>query len=132
MDAACAAILKEKCGGPDGDINLSRNVDLSQLPPCQKALHQHIRRANYQVGIWKTADIPRPRVPQVTDGHGRATTDGKLHPMLFQGPLVPANLAVEDDRLPSDDDITSSDSETEQDDLVSDENIVSGSDNDDD
>ena len=60
VDAARAAILKEKCGGQDGNINLSRNVDISKLPPCQKALHQHIRRANYQVGIWKAADIPQP------------------------------------------------------------------------
>ena len=36
--------------------------------------------------------------------------------------------ACEDDRLPTDYDITSSDSETEQNDLTSDENIVSGSD----
>ena len=38
-----------------------------------------------------------------------------LQPMWFQGPLIPANIAVEDDGLPSDDAITSSDSETEQD-----------------
>ena len=38
-----------------------------------------------------------------------------LQPMWFQGPLIPANVAVEDDGLPSDDAITSSDSETEQD-----------------
>ena len=41
--------------------------------------------------------------------------------MWFQGPLVPANLDVEDDRLQSDDD-----------DVASDENIVSGSVSDDD
>jgi len=52
--------------------------------------------------------------------------------MCFQGPLVPASLAVEDYSLPNDDDITSSDSETEQYDVASDENIVSGSDSDDD
>ena len=131
VDAARAAILKEKCGGQDGNINLSRNVDLSQLPPCQKALHQHIRRANYQVGIWKAADIPQPRVPQPTGGHGWTTVDGKTQPMWFQGPLIPTDVAVEDDSLPSDDDSTSSESETEQDDSASDENIISDSDSDD-
>ena len=34
VDGARAAILKEKCGGPDGNINLSRNIDLSLLQPC--------------------------------------------------------------------------------------------------
>ena len=131
VDAARAAILKEKCGGQDGNTNLSRNVDLSQLPPCQKALHQHIRRANYQVGIWKAADIPQPRVPQPTGGHGWTTVDGKTQPMWFQEPLIPTDVAVEDDSLPSDDDSTSSESETEQDDSASDENIISDSDSDD-
>jgi len=42
--------------------------------------------------------------------------------------LIPANVVVEDDRLPTDDDITSSDSETEQNGVASDENIVSESD----
>jgi len=43
-----------------------------------------------------------PRVPQATGGHG------KLQPIMrFQGPLIPANIAVEDDSLPSDDDSTS-------------------------
>ena len=51
--------------------------------------------------------------------------------MWFQRPLIPANVAVEDDGLPSDDAITSSDSETEQD-LASDDNIQPGSDIDDD
>jgi len=89
-----------------GSINLGQNVDLSQLPPCQKALHQHIRHANYEVGIWEAANIPRPRVPQATDGQGWTTTNGKLQPMWFQGTLIPLNIAEEDDRLPSDDDIT--------------------------
>ena len=39
---------------------------------------------------------------------------------------------MEDNCLPTDDDITSSDSKTEQNDVVSDENIVSGSGSDDD
>ncbi|MPC13645.1 hypothetical protein E2C01_006385 [Portunus trituberculatus] len=47
VDAARVAILKEKCGGADGNILLTRNVDLSQLPPCQEALHQHMKRVNY-------------------------------------------------------------------------------------
>ena len=41
-------------------------------------------------------------------------------------------VAVEDDILPSDDDISSSDRETEQNEVASDENIVSGTGSDDD
>jgi len=80
--AARTANMKGICGGLDGNINLTRNIDRRSLfPPCQKALLEHIRRANYQVGIWKAADIPRARVPQATDEHGWTTTGGKLQPM---------------------------------------------------
>ena len=107
LDAAGAAMLKEKCGGLYG------NIWVSKLPHDQKALHQHIIRANYQVNISKVADVHRPRVPQVTDGCTWTTSDDKLRHMWFQGPLISANLAVEDDRLPSDEDITSSVIETD-------------------
>ena len=60
VDAARAAMLKERSGGPDGNINLKRSIDLSLLPPCKKALLQHIKHANFQVGIWKAASIPQP------------------------------------------------------------------------
>ena len=80
VDGARAAILKEKYGNLDGSINLSRNIDFNLVPPCSKALLKHIRRANYQAGIWKAADIPRPREPQTTDGHGWTIIDGNLRP----------------------------------------------------
>ena len=88
VDAARAAILKEKCGGADENINLSRNVDLSQLLPCQKALHQHIRRANYQVSIWKAADTPQPQIPQATGGHGWTSDDGKIPTFVVPGTIA--------------------------------------------
>ena len=47
-------------------------------------------------------------------------------------PLIDVNVAVETDRLPTGDDITSPDNETEQNDVASDVNIVSGSDSGDD
>ena len=86
--AAQGAILKEKCVGVDGNIHLSRNIDLSQLPPCQEALHQHIRRANYQITISKATDISQPRIPQGTGGYGWTSFDSKLQPLWFQGLLI--------------------------------------------
>ena len=51
--------------------------------------------------------------------------------MWLQGPLIPTDVAVEDDSLPSYDNITSSESENEQDNVAFDKNIMSGSDSDD-
>lgn len=112
VDAARAAILREKCGGTDGNIILTRNVDLSQLPPCQEALHQHLRRVNYQVGIWRAAHLPTPDIPLPTNGNGWVRVNTKIQPLWFNGPLVPADLAVEDDSLPSEDEMSSDDSDS--------------------
>ena len=87
-------------------------------------------RADYQFNISKAADIPRPRESQATDGRGWTTTDDKLQHMWFQGPLIYANGAVEDDIIPIDDDITLFGIESEKDDVASDEYIMSMSDSD--
>ena len=54
----------------------------------------------------------------------------KFLPLWFQGPLLPSEVAVEDNSLQSDEELTSG-SESEQEDAGSDENILSGSDSDD-
>ena len=49
-----------------------------QLPPTRDALRQHVRRANFQAGVWQRslyakADVPSP------DGHGWLVDEkGKL------------------------------------------------------
>ena len=57
-------LLKSKCSddisAPEGrsdDISATtiQNLDLTTLPPSRACLIVHIRRANYQVRIWKTA-----------------------------------------------------------------------------
>ena len=45
------------------------NIDFSQFPLCRKTLSQHIRRVNYQTGIWKLAHIPQPYIPPAINGH---------------------------------------------------------------
>ena len=52
-------------------------------------------------------------------------------PILLYCCEIPVNVAVENDRLQTGDNITYSDSEIEQNDVASDENIVSESDSDD-
>ena len=52
-------------------------------------------------------------------------------PILLYCCEIPVNVAVENDRLQTGDNITYSDSEIEQNDVASDENMVSESDSDD-
>ena len=110
-------ILQQKCGGPDGSIDVTRNIDLGQLPLCASVLHQHIRRVNYQVAIWKRANIPQPDIPNPTNGHGwRVGDGGNLEPLWFEGDILPVNHAAMETDTDSDSssDADSDDNDTEQ------------------
>ena len=94
-------ILKQKC------INLERNIDLSQFSPFS----QHIRRVNYQAGIWKLTPIPKPHIPLTINRHVWTENNGKLVPVWCQGQIISIDIAEEDDTLESDDDVASSSEE---------------------
>ena len=53
------------------------DVSSGQLPPCQDALLQHTKRANYQTAIWRRSLCNSPDIPQAT-AHGWVQSDGKL------------------------------------------------------
>jgi hypothetical protein len=62
IDTLRFILIKERSGDAD-KLQLGRNVDLATLPPCRGVLQQHIRRANYQVAIWRRADVAVSDVP---------------------------------------------------------------------
>ena len=91
----------------------------------------HIRRVNYQTGIWKLAHISQPYIHLAINGHGWTENNEKLVPVWCQGPIIPIDMidiAKENDTLESDDDVTSS-SEGE---VLSDDSTVAESDSDED
>ncbi len=81
--------LKEKC---DDKLDPTNSVDMGSLPPCQDCLHQHTRRVNYQVAIWKQSHIPLPTTPEPTDGHGWTLEEGTLEPLWTSGEIIPPEL----------------------------------------
>jgi hypothetical protein len=82
--------FKQKCDGKATDA--SRNIDLSLLPPCKKALVQHVKRVNYQVGIWKRSHAAKPDIPHPS-GHGWAEENGIMEPLWFRREeLIPEQL----------------------------------------
>ena len=85
-------MLLGKCGKEDGSINPSQNFHMTSLSPCRQCLEQHIKRANYQVGIWKQANIPDPVIPNPVDGHGWTLVDGNIEPLWTDGDVLPQQL----------------------------------------
>ena len=96
--------MKEFCTKDDLTVP-SKNFDMGTIPPCRKSLEQHIRRVNYQLGIYKQAHIPNPDIPKPTDGHGWTMIDGKLEPLWFDGDVLPRQLVdIAETVISSDDD----------------------------
>ena len=91
-------------GAEDKQVNPSKNVDLASVPPCRKSLEQHIRRVNFQVGIWKHANVPNPTIPAPTDNNGWTLVDGKLEPLWFDCDPLPESLADVSQRCDTEDD----------------------------
>ena len=79
-------------------------MDLASVPPCRKSLVQHIRRVNYQVGIWKHAHVPNPNIPLPTENIGWTLVDAKLEPPWFDGDALPKILVGIWQRSETDDD----------------------------
>ena len=52
-------------------------IDPESLPPFSSTLGLHIKRANYQAGIWKNALVAKPIIPNPYD-HGWILEDNEL------------------------------------------------------
>ena len=73
-------------------------------------------------------DEYQPYIHLAINGHGWTENNEKLVPVWCQGPIIPIDIAKEDDTLESDDDVASS-SEGE---VLSDDSAVAESDSDED
>ena len=115
VDNVRSSLIKETCSMKDGTINVKKKVKLHvcSLQPCSKALIQHIRRANYQMAIWRRADTHIMEVPKPTDRHGWLTdSDGKMMPLWFEGECLPEVL-IDDDDLPGSEESADDDDDDE-------------------
>ena len=63
------------------------------LPPCRNCLREHIKRVNYQLGIWKRAHIAKPVYPEPTHDNGWQCVDGRIEPKWVSGDFIPQQLA---------------------------------------
>ena len=104
-------LIKERCGLHDGSINLNTNIDRSNLPPCRRALTQHILRANFQMAIWRRAATSVVDMPEPTDGHGWTHHEGNMVPLWFEGSCLPEILIDNDNLMDVDED---SDEDTDE------------------
>ena len=107
--------INEICGSKKNQASV-KNFDMSSLPPCRRTLETHIKRVNYQVGIWKRSHVANPEIPDPED-HGWIKINEILQPQWFEGSDIPEKLEeLESGDLSEDDDSDSDidyDSETQ-------------------
>ena len=122
-------MLLQKCGkGPNKALNPKKNINFSTLPPPRVCLKEHIKRVNYQVGIWKRAHVPNPEIPLPTDDNGWNVVGETIEPKWCEGEILPPKVADILRKVQhSSDETTDSDTEDE---YSSDSDDVSSSDSD--
>ncbi|KAG1701680.1 hypothetical protein GQR58_004701 [Nymphon striatum] len=86
--------IKKKCGQISDKLDAKKNVDLAKLPPPRRCLREHIKRTNYQVAIWKRANIAICDVPEANEeDNGWMLVNGKLEPCWCEGEILPMRIA---------------------------------------
>ena len=87
--------IRGKCCSTGETFDASKNIDLhvGVLPPCRNCLREHLKRINYQVGIWKRAHIAKPVYPEPTHDNGWQCVDGMIEPKWVSGDFIPEQLA---------------------------------------
>ena len=80
VSRVCYNKIRGKCCSTGETFDASKNIDLhvGVLPPCRNCLREHLKRINYQVGIWKRAHIAKPVYPEPTHDNGWQCVDGMI------------------------------------------------------
>ena len=106
--------------GKDLQANLKK-INCASLPPCEKTLLNHIKRAQYVARMWKRADETNPTRNASPTDYGWKLSQNCFEPDWFQGISIPQSL-TRTLTSPADangGEITSSDDEEPEDDAWS-------------
>ncbi len=83
--------IRRKCCSMDETFDASKNID-------RNCLREHLKRGNYQVGIWKRAHIAKPVYPEPTHDNGWQCVDGMIESKWVSVDFIPqlADVLVEE------------------------------------
>ena len=93
VDEVRAKLIKRRCGQNSDKLDVKKNIDLAKLPPPRRCLREHIKRTNYQVAIWKRANIAIIDAPEASEDNGWVLVDGRLEPCWCDGEIIPTKMA---------------------------------------
>lgn len=67
------------------------SYDSSNLPPCQRELHQQLLRTSYITNIWQNSHLTQPTV-LTPEGNGWNLIEDKYVFNWFEGDTVPSSI----------------------------------------
>lgn len=79
-------------GCRDEPLSSHKGVDLSLLPPCRSSLEKHMKQANYQALIWRSALEQYPKIPEPAGNGWTADSSGNLNIDWCDDPILPTEL----------------------------------------
>ena len=86
-------LLKEKFDTAKGPVLSCYNgTDLSLLPPCRSSLYMHIKRADFQVEVWKSAGETQPAIDGPAGRGWKITEEGCLEIRWCEDDILPQEL----------------------------------------
>ncbi|KAL4720343.1 hypothetical protein ACJJTC_010035 [Scirpophaga incertulas] len=104
------------------------SYDSSNLPPCQRELHQQLLRTAYITNIWRNCHLKEPLKILTPENNGWNLIDNRYEFNWFEGNTVPSSIYDILLQEPAD---TATTQSTETEECISDEeNIVEESDDD--
>jgi hypothetical protein len=75
--------IRGKCCSTGETFDASKNI---------ASMQKHMKRVNYQVGIWKRAHIAKPVYPEPTHDNGWQCADVMIEPKWVSGDFIPQQL----------------------------------------
>ncbi|CAM1331032.1 Uncharacterised protein g10458 [Pycnogonum litorale] len=96
-DARYKAFIRMSGGNANQQLANLKKINCASLPPCEKTLVNHIRRAHYVAKIWIRADQACPTEGDNPIDFGWAETDGCFVPVWYNGTQVPDSLTTNEE-----------------------------------
>lgn len=91
-DVRLKMVKKRFTPGDDRPLAQCHGMDLSLLPPCERSLLNHIKRANYQTMIWRRASQAHPQLPCPEDNGWKRSDSGQLQINWCDGDMFPNEI----------------------------------------
>ena len=93
-EARYKAFIRMSGGDEKDPLATIKKINCASLPPCNKTLGNHVKRAQFVSMMWKRADQTDPTGEAIPTDYGWKEINNRLEPDWFPGRSVPETLGA--------------------------------------